>query len=193
MAMQPKLVIIEPDPKGLEALSAICEECGWKARAYPALGEFLEAGASETPHCLIWSVPEDGDQENWDAVASSLKSWHEDSQKTQLVLLLPEGFFGGDRFSLKIGARNTLYKPYSRSDISGILAGAAAGIGKRSRRQALEKRLEKPHGFGEIIGTSDKIRKVIELAKKVAESEFTSVMILGEPGTGKGALAMAIH
>ena len=34
---------------------------------------------------------------------------------------------------------------------------------------------------------------MIELARKVAESEFTSVMILGEPGTGKGALAKAIH
>ena len=193
MAMQPKLVIIEPDPKRLEELSTICEECGWKARGYPALGEFLEAALNKTPDCLIWSVPENGDQEDWDVVASSLKSWHEDNQKTQLILLLPEGFFGGDRFSLRIGARNTLYKPFDRSDISGILAGAAAGIGKRRRRRALEKRLEKPHGFGEIIGTSDKIREVIELARKVAESEFTSVMILGEPGTGKGALAMAIH
>ena len=193
MAMQPKLVIIEPDPKGLETLSAICEECGWKAGAYPALGEFLEAALDKTPDCLIWSVPESGDQEDWDAVATSLKSWHEENQKTQLVLLLPEGFFGGDRFSLKIGARHTLYKPFDRSDISGILSGAAAGIGKRSRKRALEKRLETPHGFGEIIGTSEKIREVIELARKVAESEFTSVMILGEPGTGKGALAKAIH
>ncbi len=191
--MQPKLVIIEPDPKGQEALGTICEECGWNARAYPALDEFLEAAPDKAPDCLIWSVPEGGEQEDWDKVATSLKKWHDDNQETQLVLLLPEGFFGGDRFSLKINARNTLYKPYEHSDIAGILAGAAGAIGKRSRQRALEKRLETSHGFGEIIGNSKKISEVIELAKKVAESDFTSVMILGEPGTGKGALAKAIH
>jgi two-component system response regulator AtoC len=193
MAMQPKLVIIEPDPKGLETLSAVCDECGWKAQGYAALEEFLEEAPGREPDCLIWSVPECHGTEDWDAAASSLKSWHEEHQKTQLVLLLPEGFFGGDRFSLRIGARHTLYKPFARSDIFGILAAAASGIGKRSRREALEKRLDTPHGFGEIIGTSREILEVIELAKKVAESDFTSVMILGEPGTGKGALAKAIH
>jgi transcriptional regulator with PAS, ATPase and Fis domain len=46
--------------------------------------------------------------------------------------------------------------------------------------------------FEQIIGVSDSIRKVKEIAGKVALTEST-VFILGESGTGKELLAKAIH
>jgi transcriptional regulator with PAS, ATPase and Fis domain len=57
----------------------------------------------------------------------------------------------------------------------------------------LEKRAAVREGFAEIIGASERMSEVIDLARKVAASDTTSIMITGECGTGKGALAKAMH
>ncbi|HLV20972.1 MAG TPA: sigma-54 dependent transcriptional regulator, partial [Polyangiaceae bacterium] len=46
--------------------------------------------------------------------------------------------------------------------------------------------------LGTLIGTSEPMRRVYALARQVAESRAV-VLITGESGTGKGALARAIH
>ena len=51
------------------------------------------------------------------------------------------------------------------------------------------ERLQKQSG---IIGTSDKIRQVMELIAQVAPVDI-SVLITGESGTGKEVMAKAIH
>ena len=57
----------------------------------------------------------------------------------------------------------------------------------------LEKRAAVREGFAEIVGASERMSEVIDLARKVAASDTTSIMITGECGTGKGALAKAMH
>jgi len=49
------------------------------------------------------------------------------------------------------------------------------------------------YDFGSIIGNSEELLKVIEIAKRVSKNDKVSVLILGETGTGKGLLARAIH
>lgn len=64
------------------------------------------------------------------------------------------------------------------------------------RLESLEKQLKQTEvqekAFMDIIGCSEKIRGVIHLAKRAAESNST-VLLLGESGTGKGVFAEAIH
>ncbi|MCK4695329.1 MAG: sigma-54-dependent Fis family transcriptional regulator, partial [Candidatus Cloacimonetes bacterium] len=52
--------------------------------------------------------------------------------------------------------------------------------------------LQNQTGF-KIIGRSPQIRNVIKLMKKIAETDDTSVLILGESGTGKDLVARGIH
>ena len=47
--------------------------------------------------------------------------------------------------------------------------------------------------FEQIIGESKPMRKAIEMAKKVAASDISSILLQGETGTGKDLFARAIH
>ena len=56
----------------------------------------------------------------------------------------------------------------------------------------LRKEIEVKHKHAEIIGNSELVRKMLSAAEQVAKTDST-VLILGETGTGKELLARAIH
>ncbi len=56
----------------------------------------------------------------------------------------------------------------------------------------LEKKVGLKHSFESIIGGSPAIKEAISLAQKVAVTD-TTVLLLGETGTGKEVFAQAIH
>lgn len=62
--------------------------------------------------------------------------------------------------------------------------------------ESLEKKLETYHiqqeAFRNLIGNSEKMRTVVDIAKRAADTSST-VLLLGESGTGKGVFAEAIH
>jgi two-component system NtrC family response regulator len=60
------------------------------------------------------------------------------------------------------------------------------------RVHELESRVIKKHSFDGIIGESRAIKNTIELARKVAVAD-TTVLLLGETGTGKEVFAQSIH
>lgn len=56
----------------------------------------------------------------------------------------------------------------------------------------LEQEIDTELGFGEIIGQSQALQRVMEQVSKVAASDAT-VLLMGETGTGKELVARAIH
>src|SRR5262245_65956850 len=57
----------------------------------------------------------------------------------------------------------------------------------------MRRDLAREFGFDQIIGESPAMKKMIQLARKGAESEASSVLLQGESGTGKDLVAKAIH
>src|SRR5262249_57892078 len=56
----------------------------------------------------------------------------------------------------------------------------------------LQEEIQSTHNFGEIVGTSPELVKVLRQVEQVAPSDST-VLIFGETGTGKELIARAIH
>ena len=185
--------IIEASAEGRKNLTKLCNECGWKPKAFATIPEFLGATHKGEYQLLLLAVPEGLAADDNNSELSTMRSWRESHRQTQLVLLLPQSCPTGDRLALVLGARHILNEPWRSEDINHILATVAQGIGKRTRRSALETRAKQREGFEEIISVSDRMLEVIELAQKVSGSDTTSIMITGECGTGKGAFAKAMH
>jgi formate hydrogenlyase transcriptional activator len=64
----------------------------------------------------------------------------------------------------------------------------------RSRNEslALREQIERDSMFEDIVGSSEPLRRVLSQVRKVAPSDST-ILILGETGTGKELIARAIH
>lgn len=95
--------------------------------------------------------------------------------------------------TVRLGAFHFLTKPF-RSNDEVVVSVQKAAEHRRlvSRTELLERRLEQAEGFGELVGSSARMREVYRLALGVAPTE-TTALILGESGTGKELTARAIH
>src|SRR5216684_1506609 len=62
----------------------------------------------------------------------------------------------------------------------------------RNENLALREQIDRDSMFEDIVGSSESLRKVLRQVTKVASSDST-VLILGETGTGKELIARAIH
>jgi two-component system, NtrC family, response regulator len=94
--------------------------------------------------------------------------------------------------AIKNGAFDYIMKGDDNDRIVPIVNKAVEKANLQFQLHKLEKRLHRHHSFANILGKSEAITDAIQLARKVAETQ-TTVLLLGETGTGKEVFAQAIH
>ncbi|HUI29435.1 MAG TPA: sigma-54 dependent transcriptional regulator [Candidatus Acidoferrales bacterium] len=94
--------------------------------------------------------------------------------------------------ALKEGAFDYITKPVDPEHLSHLVRNALRTKKLSDENWRLRQQMSELSGVEEIIGESQQIKKVIELAKTVAQTD-TTVMIRGESGTGKELIARTIH
>ena len=77
-------------------------------------------------------------------------------------------------------------------DSGGNFMGAVLVIRDITRLTHLEAELKERHHFAKIIGKSEKMQKVYNLLKILA-NQTTTVLLTGDSGTGKDMAAKALH
>lgn len=94
--------------------------------------------------------------------------------------------------ALKQGASDFILKPFKRIEIEKAVKKAIEHQALIVENRYLKQQVEAGEELPNIIGSSPAMRKVLNLVEQIAPSS-TTVLILGESGTGKGVLAEAIH
>lgn len=94
--------------------------------------------------------------------------------------------------AMKNGAFDYLIKGDENEKIIPLVAKAMDKAFLQIKVKQLEHKLEKRFGFDSIIGSSIAIKAAKEMAQKVALTD-TTILLLGETGTGKEVFAQAIH
>lgn len=90
-----------------------------------------------------------------------------------------------------VAIRHWFFRPFAADELQRVLGSAGHSLQAQWREQYRHER--GLTGFEALVGSHPRLREALEMARKVAESPQTSVLILGETGTGKGLLARAIH
>jgi transcriptional regulator with PAS, ATPase and Fis domain len=111
----------------------------------------------------------------------------------QVVLCVPTETQALDSTIMGLGARSFLLKPLEEQTFVTLLNKMLSQIHKRKQREKYVKGAQKTSRLGEIVGKSEPMREVLALIERVAKSPSTSVLLLGESGTGKSFFAQAVH
>jgi len=111
---------------------------------------------------------------------------------TEVIVLTAFGTINDGVKAIKSGAFDYITKGDDNEKIIPLVSKAMDKALLQQRVQELESKLNNKFGFDRIVGKSAAIIDVIKLAQKVALSD-TTVLLLGETGTGKEVFAEAIH
>ena len=110
----------------------------------------------------------------------------------ETILLTAYGNIPDGVQAIKNGAFDYITKGDDNSKILPLLYKACEKVALAKRVHHLEQQVGQKYSFENIIGQSKEIKSAIDLAKKVSKTD-TTVLILGETGTGKEVFAQAIH
>src|SRR5215470_4149824 len=94
--------------------------------------------------------------------------------------------------ALRHGAFDYLTKPCKLVEIEALMRRVQDKRKLTQQYRALQRRLERIEGTPRLVGTSGGMERVRTLISKVAPTQST-VLILGETGTGKELVARAVH
>ena len=110
----------------------------------------------------------------------------------EIILLTAYGNIADGVQAMRNGAYDYITKGDDNDKIIPLLNSALEKVQLQKRIQQLEQQVGSRYGFENILGNSALIQEAITLAKKVAPTDAT-VLLLGETGTGKEVFAQAIH
>ena len=175
--------IVDDDRCTRESLRNLIRSAGFSAQTFSSAQEFLVAERPKGPSCLLLDVQLPG--------LSGLDLQQELAKagvKIPIIFITGHGDIPTSVRAIKAGALEFLTKPVNREDL-------LRAIQQAITRDEIARQLKGDtgaHNFEEIVGTSAALAAVLKQVEVVAPTEST-VLILGETGTGKELIARAIH
>ena len=121
-----------------------------------------------------------------------LREARQKSRDTLFVLMTAFGTVESAVEAMKEGAYDYLSKPLDMQRLRALVLKALEFQAVVAENNELRLRLQKRSEPSLLVGDSEAMRKVTQLADEVARSEIT-VLIEGESGTGKEIVARSIH
>lgn len=95
--------------------------------------------------------------------------------------------------AMKLGAYDYLIKPFHLADMISSLRRASEMLSLRVRVRDTVETAKGRYDFGRVVTQNCAVREMLEVARKAAEADHTTILIQGESGTGKSVWAKAIH
>jgi DNA-binding NtrC family response regulator len=112
--------------------------------------------------------------------------------ETEIIISTGHGSLDDAIQALRRGAYDFLTKPTKLVEIANVLQRIAEKKALTNKAIALEHQLRTVRGTSELIGDTPSMGRVKKLVEKIAPTD-SSVLILGETGTGKELVARSLH
>jgi two-component system NtrC family response regulator len=181
------LLIIDDEDRFRQLLSRVVELEGFKIHEAANAKAALRKLEQHEIHIVICDVKLP-DVNGIDLITRIRSKYPE----IEIIMLTAYGNISDGVQSMKNGAFDYLTKGDDNDKIIPLLHRAVEKVALHKRIQELEKQVEQKYSFDKIIGRSKQTLSAIALAEKVAPTD-TTVLLLGETGTGKEVFAQSIH
>ena len=111
------------------------------------------------------------------------------------IILMMSAYHMVDRAveAMKLGAFDYLIKPFHLADMIATLHRASEMLALRVRVRDNVELARGRYDFGKVVTLNEATRRMLEVARKAAQSDHTTILLMGESGTGKSVFAKAIH
>ena len=185
--------VVDDDASAREGVARLIRSAGVMTRTFASAEEFLAAPRPKPPGCLVLDVNLPG-LSGLDVQQELAKS----GPQLPIVFLTGHGDIPMTVRAVRAGAVDFLTKPIDdEALLSTIQRCITSHVEPEIPKLELEKlyledEIRSEMNFEQIVGTSPALKQVLQLVETVAPSDST-VLLLGETGTGKELIARAIH
>jgi two-component system, NtrC family, response regulator AtoC len=190
MADEALISIVDDDESIRKATKRLIESVGICVEDFASAEDFMIAGRPQDSTCLILDVRLPGisglDLQNQLRACDST---------VPIIFITAHGDAEARTRALEAGAVDFLQKPFTESALFRAInsfGGKRVSL-EELKPQALRTTDATRFEFEQIVGRSAAMQEMVHLARKVAESQVSSVLLQGESGTGKDLVAKAIH
>lgn len=185
-----RLLVIDDEANMRHMLAAVLKKADYRVDSASdgAQGlQMIEQGRFDFILCDI-KMPNMGGMEFLEAARDKLDG-------TTVIMMSAYGSIDTAIGAMKRGAYDYISKPFKTDEVYLTLKKAEERERLKKENRLLKERIQKIEGdynFGHMVAKSKAMRDIFQLAEKVAQYN-TTVLILGDSGTGKELIARGIH
>ncbi len=182
-----KVLVVDDDRNLVELMRQRLETAGYEV--IPAFDE-SEAAAKAHEEAFDLSIV-DLQLGRGDGI-SLMEDLHRRMPHMPVIILTAHGSIEGAVEAMKKGAYSYLTKPFDSQDFLFQIERAIENSRLSSEVERLKGLLQERYSPANFVARSEKMRSVLEAVSRIAATEST-VLLLGESGTGKDLIAKLIH
>ena len=182
-----KILIADDDDSLRRVLEFQLQEAGYQVISAGNGAQALELFSGDDFDCVItdWRMPQMSGLEFLQR-ANAIRS------ETPIIVITAFGDVETAVEAMRSGAFDFITKPFDRQQILLTVEKALKYGEILAENRRLRRLVHEDFQLENVIGTSEKMRKVLETVERISKTDVT-VLIEGESGTGKELIAKGIH
>ena len=185
--MSYKVLIVDDEPGMRSLLTRVMEKEGYQSRSAADGAQALELVQAGEWDLVVADI----DMPVMDGI-EMLKRVHEIQPRLPVIMITAYATVESAVEAMKFGAFDYITKPFAMDELKIVVAKAFERQRLIDERDMLLAQIRDRYDLKGIVGVSQRMRDVVDMALSVAPSRAT-VLIEGETGTGKELVARAIH